>query len=155
MFKTKLTTKEVLALEIELNGFRDQEQNVLLKGLLNQKLSLLLKFRLTELVQKVAKIRTDVNDAKKLLYKELAEENAKVSGVFEIKHKIKETDAEGNEVEVDNPNFIKLTKELTILDNEIVELEHYPFRAEDFDLQTEEVYPVFLSKILRTETDSK
>lgn len=153
MIKTKLTISEIINLESELNGVSNQQTGeVLFKGLLNHKLPLLVKYRLTEFADKLVKIKKNTFKLQQDLYKELGEQVKDKPDIYEVKRKIKiKKEDSDEEIEIDNPNLKKLNEEIKSLSESEKELEHYPFRITDFAIETEETFPIFLSKIVREE----
>lgn len=151
MTKTKLTISEIYSLDVELNGFRNPQNGVALsKGLLNHKLNLLMKYRLTEFADTISAIKKNSEKARMELFKELGRVSDKNPDQYEIPEKVT-VNEEGVDVEIDNPNLVKYKEEADKLFESTKMVEHYPFKIESFVLETEENFPIFLSKIVTTE----
>lgn len=161
MNKTTLTLGEIYALESELAGAVNQQTGEkTLKGLLAQQISLLQKYWLTDLAEDLAKHKKNVDGLRNELIKEYGEtiEN----GGMSISLSIDKLDEEGNPVlgedgkaiKVLNPKFQTFNEEMEKLFAETKEIEHYPFKLEDFDFKTDEVYAVFF-KLLKPKKETE
>lgn len=155
MNKTTLTLGEIYALDAELNGsFKQPSGERLTKGLLGQQISLLQKYWVGELNDSVQKHKKNIDKLRDELIIKFGEGTEK-SG-YTIPLSIDKKDAEGNPVlqedgtveKVLNPNFEEFNKEVTVLFEETREIEHYPFKLENFDIETDEFYPIFM-KLLK------
>jgi hypothetical protein len=137
--KVKLTLGEILNLDIELSGYVNPETNEqVLSGLLSQKLSLVTKFKLTELRDLIAPLKKNVDDLKNDIIKSKGEEK---DGSVSIPIMI------DNEV---NPVFIEFQEEYGKLLSEEKELEISELKIEDFDIITNESYNT-LFKIIKAQ----
>lgn len=137
--KVKLTLGEILNLDIELSGYVNPENGEqVLSGLLSQKLSLITKFKLTELRDLIAPLKKNVDDLKNDMIKSKGEEK---DGVVSIPMIIDE---------VVNPLFIELQEEYSKLLSEEKELEISELKIEDFDIVTNESYNTFF-KIIKAQ----
>lgn len=137
--KVKLTLGEILNLDIELSGFVNPENGEqVLSGLLSQKLSLITKFKLTELRDLIAPLKKNVEDLKNDIIKSKGEEK---DGTVSIPMMIDE---------VVNPVFIEFQEEYTKLLSEEKELEISELKIEDFDIVTNESYNTFF-KIIKAQ----
>lgn len=137
--KVKLTLGEILNLDIELSGYVNPENGEqVLSGLLSQKLSLITKFKLTELRDLIAPLKKNVDDLKNDMIKSRGEEK---DGVVSIPMIIDE---------VVNPLFIELQEEYSKLLSEEKELEISELKIEDFDIVTNESYNTFF-KIIKAQ----
>lgn len=142
MTKTKLTINEIYSIDYELNGLLNPATGVVIsKGLLGHKLSLLMKYRLTEFAQKIKKIKDTVESIRMDLVKEVGVLD-KEKNQYSIPLKIDNQD---------NPNYKKYQTEIEKLFSEEREIEHYPFKLEHLDFETEENFPIFLTKIITEE----
>lgn len=139
--KTTLTLSEIYALEAELNGLSNtQTGEVLIKGLLNQPLSIKTKYWLTRLRDTVSSEKKSIDDLRNELIKKYGEEDKE--GNFSIPMFLDKDSKERN------PKFEEFNKELEELLNTEKELEHAIFGIELFDsLETEENYGVFFKLI--------
>lgn len=137
--KVKLTLGEILNLDIELSGYVNPENgDQVLSGLLSQKLSLITKFKLTELRDLIAPLKKNVEDLKNDMIKSKGEEK---DGTVSIPMMIDE---------VVNPVFIEFQEEYTKLLSEEKELEISELKIEDFDIVTNESYNTFF-KIIKAQ----
>ena len=137
--KVKLTLGEILNLDIELSGYVNPENGEqVLSGLLSQKLSLITKFKLTELRDLITPLKKNVEDLKNDMIKSKGEEK---DGTVSIPMMIDE---------VVNPVFIEFQEEYTKLLSEEKELEISELKIEDFDIVTNESYNTFF-KIIKAQ----
>ena len=161
MNKTTLTLGEIYTLESELAGAVNQQTGEkTLKGLLSQSISLLQKYWLTDLAEDLAKHKKNVDAIRNDLIKKHGEpvEN----GGLSISVSINKLDEEGNSVlnedgtpvKVLNPKFQEFNDEMEKLFAETREIEHYPFKIEDFDFKTDETYAVFF-KLLKPKKEAE
>lgn len=161
MNKTTLTLGEIYALEAELSGFVNQqtgEKSV--KGLLAQSISLLQKYWLTDLAEDLAKHKKNVDNLRNELIQKHGE--ATENGGMSISVSVDKLDEEGNPVlgedgkaiKVLNPKFQEFNQEMENLFAETKEIEHYPFKIEDFDFKTDETYAVFF-KLLKPKKEAE
>lgn len=156
MNKTILTLGEIYALESELAGAVNQQSGEkTMKGLLSQQISLLQKYWLTDLAEDLAKQKKNVDKLRDELIQKHGE--ATENGAISISVSIDKLDEEGNTVlndegkavKVINPKFQEFNNEMEKLFAETKEVEHYPFKIEDFDFKTDESYTVFF-KLLKS-----
>lgn len=161
MNKTTLTLGEIYALEAELAGAVNQQTGEkTLKGLLAQQISLLQKYWLTDLAEDLAKHKKNVDGLRNELIKEYGE--ATENGGMSIAMSIDKLDEEGKPVlgedgkaiKVLNPKFQTFNEEMEKLFAETKEVEHYPFKLEDFDFKTDETYAVFF-KLLKPKKEAE
>jgi hypothetical protein len=161
MNKTTLTLGEIYTLEAELAGAANQQTGEkTLKGLLAQSISLLQKYWLTDLAEDLGKHKKNVDAIRNDLIKKHGEpvEN----GGLSISVSIDKLDEEGNPVlneegkpvKVLNPKFQEFNDEMEKLFAETREIEHYPFKIEDFDFKTDETYAVFF-KLLKPKKEAE
>lgn len=157
LVKTKLSLGEIYALEGELNGVRNPETGeVISKGLLGQKgLNMKIRYYLSELADVATADKKKIDGLKDELIIKLgkAEEGGRVT----LPTLINQTDEEGNEVlnesgepvKVFNPAFVEFNEEMNKLVSEEKELSVYPFTIDDFNVETDESYPV-LFKLMKS-----
>jgi hypothetical protein len=137
--KVKLALGEILDLDIELSGFVNPETGEkVLNGLLSQKLSLITKFKLSELRDLIAPLKKNVEDLKNEIIKAKGEEK---DGGISIPMMIND---------VVNPVFIEFQEEYNKLLSEEKELEVSEFKIKDFDIVTNESYNTFF-KIIKAQ----
>jgi|SanBayMetagenome_1026888.scaffolds.fasta_scaffold35400_2 hypothetical protein len=140
MEKKTLKLADYIQLEAELNGVVNQKNGEkVFQGLLSQKLSLNVKYWLTDLAKKI-KEQTDACEAlKNELIKKFGEEK---EGMIQIPFFI---DGEGEE-KIKNPALISFEQEYSKLLEETRELEYKPIKLSDLaSIETEETYSVFFS----------
>jgi len=140
MQTTKLTLQEIYGLESELFGLTNSNQEVLMKGILSQNLSLKNRYWLSRLGESIQAEKKAVDTLREQLIKELGEVDEK--GNYSLQPMIEEKV---------NPNFVKFQEELSALLKEEKEITHAVFTLEQFEsLETSEHYPVFM-KLLTVE----
>jgi hypothetical protein len=143
MKKTKLTLGEIISLESEISGLSNQQTGeVLLKGLLSENINLVIKYRLSKLVDSFAADKKILDGLREELIKKYGEE--KDGGIF-IAPFLDEAKT------ISNPNFVKFVNEYNTLLAEQKEVEHLVITLEDIkDVKSEGRYDVFL-KLIETE----
>lgn len=152
MEKISLKLHEILTLEGELNGTKNQQTGeVISKGLLNEKLSLVAKFWLNELGKKVAAEKESVEKLREELIKKLGTEE---DGQIFIKMYDEVKDEEGNVVSRSlTQNFIEFNQEYDKLLNEEKEIEYRPFELSELaSIETEGNLNVFF-KLVKAPTE--
>lgn len=162
MKKTTLTLGEIYTLETEIAGSVNQQTGEkILTGLLNQKISLLQKYWLTEFVESLQSIKKTVDKLRDdliLKYGEKTEQgNFSIPVTLEKKDKKGKAvlDKEGNPIRELNPKFQEFNNEMNVLLQETREIEHYPFTIENFEkIETEESYTVFFKTLSKNNTTS-
>jgi len=161
MNKTTLTLGEIYTLEAELAGAANQQTGEkTLKGLLSQSISLLQKYWLTDLAEDLAKHKKNVDAIRNDLIKKHGEpvENGGLSISVSIDKLDEEglpvLNEEGKPVKVLNPKFQEFNEEMEKLFAETRDVEHYPFKIEDFDFKTDETYAVFF-KLLKPKKEAE
>jgi len=152
MEKISLKLHEILTLDAELNGAKNQQTGeVTIKGLANEKLSLVVKYHMNELSKKVASEKQSVETLREELIKKLGTEE---DGQVFIKMYDEEKDEEGNVVSRSlSENFIEFNKEYETLLSEVKELEYRPFELSELaSIETEENYEIFF-KLIKAPTE--
>ena len=152
MEKISLKLHEILTLDAELNGAKNQQTGeVTIKGLANEKLSLVVKYHMNELSKKVAAEKQSVETLREELIKKLGTEE---DGQVFIKMYDEVLDEEGNIVSRSlTENFLEFNKEYDTLLNEVKELEYRPFELSELaSIETEENYEVFF-KLIKAPTE--
>lgn len=148
MKKVKLSLLEVHGLNIELVGFTNQGTlEKLQKGLLDEKLYIVTKYKLSDLNDKLESEISKVQKFKNELIKSLGDKDEE--GNISIPMRINETyneDGSLNTWEI-NPKFIEYNKELDKLMQEEIELDFNEVSIEDMNVETE-VNPKILFKII-------
>jgi rRNA maturation protein Rpf1 len=152
MEKISLKLHEILTLDAELNGAKNQQTGeVTIKGLANEKLSLVVKYHMNELSKKVAVEKQSVETLREELIKKLGTEE---DGQVFIKMYDEVKDEEGNIVSRSlTENFLEFNKEYDTLLNEVKELEYRPFELSELaSIETEANYDVFF-KLIKAPTE--
>jgi hypothetical protein len=164
MEKISLKLFEFYNLDAELNGLTNQQTGEkIASGLIQEKLSLVTKYWLTELGKKVAAEKAAVEELKNDLIKKYGKEDDK--GGISIPMVIEELDSEGQPMKdvdkdgnwftkkVINPDFQLFEKEFNDLLQTEKELEYKAFTLEDFEkVETSENYGTFFKLIKVEET---
>jgi len=156
--KITLSLGEIQELEAELNGSRNQRTGeVIITGLLNQKLPIKTKYWLTRLGETLVSERKTIDGLRDELVKKYGKENDDKSGwtiPMRIENK-KVKNPDGTPVLVPNPAFAEFNKELTELLETTKEIEYPTYHFEDFaELETSDNYAVFMKLLTITETAS-
>lgn len=150
-----LSLGDIYALEVEIAGAKNpQTGEVQFKGLLNQELSLVTKFKLSEIKDRVSTHKKNVDTLREELIKKLGEEDKKSGGItlptfidkLDKKGKPVKNKEDQTEKEV-NPNFIEFNKEMEKLLAETKEIKLPLLKIEDFDIKTDETYEVFFKAL--------
>jgi hypothetical protein len=163
MNKVTLKLHEFYNLEAELNGVINQQTGeVVAKGLLSEKIKLTTKYWLSDLVKKVSAEKQAVEALKEELIKKHGEqdENGSVSIPMYIDKvdengnavttKVKKEDGQEEEVPVKlyNPKFIDFQNDFNALLQEERELEHKPFKLDEFEnVESDGVYTTFFKLV--------
>lgn len=150
MSSIKLKLHEYYSLDVEINGFINPQTNeVIRKGLLNEKLNLVNKYWLTELSKTVSLEKASIEELKTELVKKYGSEDES-GNISLVIYTPEEKDKEGNvvkPVEI-NPKYIKFEEEFNTLLNEEKELVYHEFKLEDFkNIETTDNYNVFYKLI--------
>jgi hypothetical protein len=152
MEKISLKLHEILTLEAELNGAKNQQTGeVTLKGLANQKLGIVTKYHINELSKKVLTEKESIDKLREELIKKLGTEE---DGQIFIKMYDEVKDEEGNIVSRSlTENFVEFNTEYDKLLNEEKELEYRPFELSELaSVETEENYDIFF-KLIKAPTE--
>jgi len=140
----KLTIAEILNLEIELLGFKNNENNIEIKGLLNESLNLKTKYWLNKLLSKIESEKKAFNDSRNAFIKELGEEQS--DGNLIIPMTIKEKGKE-----ITNPNYEKFNIQVNELLKQEIEFDKISFKIDDFDFVSNSNYSLFMNKCINEE----
>jgi hypothetical protein len=141
MKKTKLTLGEVIALESEISGLTNQQTGeVVLKGLLGEKINLVIKYHLSKLVNSFAADKKILEGLRDELIKKYGEETDN-GGIIVTQH-LDEAKT------IINPKFVQFAQEYETLLSEQKEIEHSVITLEDIkDINSEGCYSVFFKLI--------
>lgn len=162
MEKISLKLFEFYNLDAELNGLTNQQTGEkIASGLIQEKLSLVTKYWLTELGKKVAAEKASVEELKNDLIKKYGKEDDK--GGISIPMVIEELDSDGQPIKdidkdgnwftkkVINPDYQSFEKEFNDLLQTEKELDYKAFTLEDFEkVETSENYGTFF-KLIKVE----
>lgn len=149
MNKVTLKLYEFYNLDAELNGVVNQQNGeVISKGLLAEKIKLTTKYWLNDLAKKVTDEKKAVEALKEELIKKHgeADENGSVSIPMYINIV---TNEEGEIVSREvNPKYVDFQNDFNALLQEEREVEHKPFKLEEFDnVESDGVYTTFFKLI--------
>lgn len=149
MNKIKLKLHEFYALEAELNGVVNQRTGeVVLKGLMSEKINLSTKYWVNDLAKKVLAEKVEIEKLKDDLIKKHGEEDE--SGGVSIPVYINVVKNEANEIVSRdiNPKYVEFENDFNALLQEEKEVEYKPFKLEQFDsVESEGVYNIFFKLI--------
>ncbi len=155
MEKVTLKLSEFYQLEAELNGVTNQQTGeVVIKGLLQQKINLLTKYWLNDLAKKVSTEKESVEKLKEEIIKKYGKQDEQ--GGFSIPIYINEVkDEEGKIISADiNPDFNSFQSEFNDLLNETRELEYKALSLDALsNVESDANYPVFF-KLLKIEEEA-
>lgn len=153
MQKVSLKIYEILALEVDLNGYTDQQTGKLLsEGLLSKDLKLTLKYWLSDLSDKVSKEKEKVNKLREDLIKKHGTQDEK--GSLMIPMYINQVlDEEGKLVSADiNPAYDNFQKEYQLLLEESVDIEYRGFTLSELEgITIKDLPKVFFKLIAKPE----
>lgn len=164
MEKISLKLFEFYNLDAELNGLTNQQTGEkIASGLIQEKLSLVTKYWLTELGKKVAAEKASVEELKNDLIKKYGKEDDKggisipmvIDELDEDGQPKKDLDKDGNwfTKKVINPDFQSFETEFNNLLQTEKDLEYKAFTLEDFEkVETSENYGTFFKLIKVEET---
>jgi len=126
---TKLTIDQILQLDAEINGFTNQQTGeVVYEGFSKQPLSILLKYELVELTNKLREEREKVDNLRNSLIEEYGEKTEE--GGVQITPTLEEKN--GKKVTtVKNPKYVEFIEEYQKLLNKEIELDHPEITKED------------------------
>jgi hypothetical protein len=128
----KLTLKlgDVLQLGHELNGLTNPDTGErIYEGFLNQNLSIILKYELTDLGEFLIKERKKIEGLRDELIKKHGTE---INGSVAVKMYLEEKDGEGNVIgNVINPKYVEFDNEYNLLLNQEIEIEYPEISKED------------------------
>lgn len=156
--KITLSLSEILELEVELNGSRNQKTGeVLFTGLLNQKLPIKTKYWLSRLGETVQSEKKTIDSLRDELVKKYGNETEDKSG-WTIPLRIEDKNAksaDGAPVLVPNPSFVEFNKEYADLLDTTKEIEHATISFDELaDIETTDNYAVLFKLLTITETAS-
>lgn len=141
MNKIKLTLGEIIALEGEINGVMNQQtQAVIVKGLLSENISLIIKYRLSKLVESLTGDKKTLDSLREELIKKYGDEDGK--GGIIVHPFLDEAKT------IQNPKYVSFANEYNTLLAEEKEIDFPHVTLNDIkDIKGESFYGVFLSQI--------
>jgi hypothetical protein len=149
--KVTLTMAEIFGLETELSGVVNQSTGEKLsKGLLAQPITLVTKFRLTELQKSLVEHKKTFETLRDELITKLGTKDEE--GNVSIPMYLEATSEEAPK-EI-NPVFIQFNQEFEAVLSETREITTQKFDISEFDFKTDENYPVFF-KVLEIATSAE
>ena len=130
MEKSTLKLGEILQLSHEINGLTNPDTGqIIYEGFLNQNLSIVLKYELTDCGEFLEKERKKIETLRDELIKKHGTE---VNGSTMVKREIQELDEEGNVTGyIINPKFVEFDNEYTKLLTQDKEIEFPEITKED------------------------
>jgi len=149
MEKVTLKLQEFYSLESELNGLiNNQTGETVTKGLLGEKIKLITKYWLHDLLKKVSAEKESVEKLREELIKKYGtEKEGAVSIPIYINEVIDNDTKEIISREI-NPSFVLFQNDFNSLLQEERELEYHPFKLEEFEnVETDGVYVTFFKLI--------
>lgn len=150
MKKQLFKLSELLQLETELLGATNLETNeVLFNGLMNQELSMGVKYWLNELVEVLQKEKKTIDTFKEELFKKYGEEDDK--GMLGIPYYIEsdEVDADGNAVMIQNPKATAFQGEYNELLSQEKTIRVHTFSLDELkNITTKETYPLVMKHLI-------
>ena len=144
MVKTKLKLIEISALSEEIHGLQDRQTGEKVQsGLLDEKLSLVQKYWLTDLGKKTKEVVDEVDPLRNEVISKYGE--TAPDGSIGISAIIEEKNEEGLVISrTPNPNWDIFNKEYSELMAQEKEIEHQEFFLNDFtDVKSENRYAIF------------
>lgn len=155
MQKVTLKIYEILALDVELNGYTDpQSGKMLAEGLLSKELKLTLKYWISDLSDKVLKEKDKVNKIREDLIKRYGTADDK-GGVSIPMYVNQVLDEEGKILSADiNPVYDSFQKEYQALLEETVEVEYKELKLSDIEgIVLKDTPKVFFKLISKPESE--
>lgn len=146
MKKINLKLIEIIKLEAELNGVRNnQTGEILTPGLLQEKMSLVTKYWLTDLAKKMTAEKNSLEELKNELIIKYGEKDEKgnISILMVIEEEVEENGKKVLQKKI-NPVYQQFEKELSELLETEKEIEYKELNIEDFSkVETSENYSTF------------
>ena len=126
---TKLTIDQILQLDAEINGYTNpQNGEVIYEGFASQPLSILLKYELRELSDKLKEERTKVDELRNELIEKFGEKTEE--GGIQITPTVEQKNGKKTET-VKNPKYVEFLNEYNKLLSKEIELDHPVITKED------------------------
>lgn len=148
MSELKLRLIEAKELQKELFGFRDDNGNVVLKGILVQDLKASTKFKLVQLGKKIQEKDETAEEQRKALIEKYGTEKTGDNGqVFKEVVRFK-LDKKGKETSEYSEEFLKFVEEYNDLMNTEVTFNVDKLAVSDLDFKTDEIYPYIFEHLV-------
>lgn len=155
----KIKLGQIFEVDAEINGISSTnelgEQVILIKGFINESLSLTTKYWLLELNKEVNKVKSSLESLRDELIKKYGVED-KETGKIIISLYLpgtEEFDDDNNIINgTPNPIYIEFKKEYSDLINDDLEIQYKPIPLSVLSrIETESVYPFILQNLITTE----
>ena len=149
MNKIKLKLHEYYTLEAELNGVVNQRTgDVVLKGLLSEKINLATKYWVNDLAKKVLAEKVEIEKLKEELIKKYGEQDETGGVSIPVYINIVKNEADEIVSKEINPKYVEFESDFNALLQEEREVEYKPFKLEEFySVESENVYNTFFKLI--------
>jgi len=149
MVKTKLKLFEIAALSEEIHGLQDRNTgNKIQKGLLDEELTLVQKYWLTDFGKKAKEITDEVEPLRNEIITKYGEDSG--DGQIGISATTKLKNEAGEVIgEVPNPKWNEFNTQYGELMDQEKEVEHQEFQLNDFGFKSENRYSIFLNKLIK------
>ena len=149
MNKIKLKLHEYYTLEAELNGVVNQRTgDVVLKGLLSEKINLATKYWVNDLAKKVLAEKVEIEKLKEELIKKYGEQDETGGVSIPVYINIVKNEADEIVSKEINPKYVEFENDFNALLQEEREVEYKPFKLEEFySVESENVYNTFFKLI--------
>ena len=155
----KIKLGQIFEIDAEINGISSTnelgEQVILIKGFINESLSLTTKYWLLELNKEINKVKSSLESLRDELIKKYGVED-KETGKITIPLYLpgtEEFDDNNNIINcTTNPVYIEFQKEYSDLINDDLEIQYKPIPLSILTrIETESVYPFILQNLITTE----
>ena len=155
----KIKLGQIFEIDAEINGISSTnelgEQVILIKGFINESLSLTTKYWLLELNKEINKVKSSLESLRDELIKKYGVED-KETGKITIPLYLpgtEEFDDNNNIINgTTNPVYIEFQKEYSELMNDDLEIQYKPIPLSILTrIETESVYPFILQNLITTE----
>lgn len=150
MVKTKFKLFEISVLAEEIHGLQDRNTGEKVQlGLLDEKISLVQKYWLTDLGKKAKAIVDELEPLRNELITKYGDTGA--DGSIGVAAFLEKKDADGNVIGKEpNPKWSPFNQEYSELMDQEKEIEHQEFLLGDFsEVKSENRYVTFIDKILK------
>ena len=153
MEKQKFNLKEVIQLEGEINGVVNNETNeIILEGFINQNLSIILKYELSEFSDFLKNEKKKVENLRNDLIKKYGKEEKDGTVIVEMFNE--KTDENGNVISKEfSESYLNFEKDYGTLLNQVIEIEYPTITKEDLKNagKTKDNYTILFKLIKKEE----